>query len=47
MGYRFVPECNHAPEIHTCQIFSFFSAILAGPGPFVEIQKCCYHGSVT
>ena len=27
--------------------FVFFSAILAGPGPFVEIQKCCYHGSVT
>ena len=44
MGYRFVPEYNHAPEIHTCQFFRFFSsAILAGPGPFVEIQKCCYH----
>ena len=24
MGYRFVPECNHAPEIHTCQFFRFF-----------------------
>ena len=24
-------------------IFSFFSPILAEPGPFVEIQKCCYH----
>ena len=24
-GYRFVPECNHAPEIHTiCQFFRFF-----------------------
>ena len=49
MGYRFIPECNHAPEIHKiCQFFRFFfSAILAGPRPFVEIQKCCYHGSVT
>ena len=43
MGYRFVPEYNHAPEIHTCQFFLFFSPILAEPGPFVEIQKCCYH----
>ena len=24
MGYRFVPECNHAPETHTCQFFRFF-----------------------
>ena len=21
MGYRFVPECNHAPESHICQYF--------------------------
>ena len=27
MGYRFVPECNHAPEIHTCQFFVFFCYI--------------------
>ena len=24
MGYRFVPECNHAQERHTCQFFLFF-----------------------
>ena len=24
MGYRFVSECNHTPEIHTCQFFRFF-----------------------
>ena len=22
-GYRFVPECNHAKESHTCQFFRF------------------------
>ena len=38
MGYRFVPECNHAQESHTCHFFLFFSAILAGPR-FVEDQK--------
>ena len=35
MGYRFVPECNHAQESHTCH---FFSAILAGQR-FVEDPK--------
>ena len=24
MGYRFVPECNHALESRTCQLLSFF-----------------------
>ena len=24
MGYRFVPECNHTQESHTCQLFRFF-----------------------
>ena len=24
MGYRFVPECNHALESHTCQLLLFF-----------------------
>ena len=24
MGYRFVPECNHAQESHTCHFFLFF-----------------------
>ena len=24
MGYRFVPECNHAQETHTSQFFRFF-----------------------
>ena len=38
MGYRFVPKCNRAKESHTCQFFSFFSPIFAGPR-FVEIQK--------
>ena len=41
MGYRFVPECNHAQESHTCQFFLFFfPAILAGPR-FVEDLKFC------
>ena len=31
MGYRFVSECNHAQESHTCQFFRSFSAIFAGP----------------
>ena len=31
MGYRFVPECNHAQESHTCQFFRSFSAIFVGP----------------
>ena len=30
MGYRFVPECNHAQESHTCQFFRCFPAIFAG-----------------
>ena len=30
MGYRFVPECNHAQESHTCQFFRSFSAIFVG-----------------
>lgn len=25
MGYRFVPECNHAQESHTCHFFFFVS----------------------
>ena len=36
LGYRFVPECNHAQEYMST--FSLFSVISAGLG-FVEIQK--------
>ena len=36
---------NHAQEIHTCQFFIFFSAILAGP-QFVKIGTSCYHGNM-
>ena len=36
LGYRFVPECNHAQEYMST--FSLFSVISAGPR-FVEIQK--------
>ena len=38
LGYRFVPECNHAQEY--MPTFSLFSVISAGLG-FVEIQKPC------
>ena len=41
MGYRFVPECNHAKESHYMSIFffvSFFKAVLAEAG-FVAIKK--------
>ena len=46
MGYRFVPECNHAQESHTCQFFLFFfcytcrTTVCWGPEIF-------YHGNVT
>ena len=43
MGYGFVPECNHAQEIHTSHVSFFVAfAIFAGPR-FVE--KFCYHGN--
>ena len=45
MGYRFVPECNHAQESHL-SIFFVFTAIFAG-SQFVEIQKFCSHGYQT
>ena len=32
MGYRFVPECNHAPQIHTCQFFRFFFSYISRTG---------------
>ena len=44
MGYRFVPESNHAQRSHTCQFLSF-SATFAVPR-IVEIQKFCYHGTL-
>ena len=45
MGYRFVPQRNHAQE---SQIFSgfFFPVAFAGL-KFFEIQKVFYHGKVT
>ena len=47
MGYRFVPECNHTQESHTCQLFRFFlSAIFEGPR-VVEILKFCCHSNET
>ena len=37
MGYRFMPECNHAQGSYACHFFfSFLSAIFAGTR-FVEI----------
>ena len=45
MGYRFVPECNHAQESQTFQFFIIISTIFTGPR-FVEIHKFCYHGNV-
>ena len=45
MGYRFVPEGNHAQEVMRVNFF-VFSAIFAGPR-FVENQKFCCHGNVT
>ena len=32
MGYRFVPECNHAQESHTCQRFCCFLSYLQDHG---------------
>ena len=32
MGYRFVPECNHAQESHTCQPFHCFLSCLQDHG---------------
>ena len=43
VGYRFVPECNHAQESHFLCVFPIF-AIFTGP-QFFETQKFSYHGN--